>query len=165
MTLPLRVVVTAEQGSTPPPYVSSYILGCLAAPDEGSEFAERLAKSGLAQLPEQQRISALMNAGYIALLFPLEEAMVGHAFLQRHGPELHLFSLTVNRPHRGQDLGWHIVREVLAFAREMSGIQRVRLSRGAHGYFAEYVLPRVTDEQERLRVCVDCGTGFVTLTT
>lgn len=163
MTLPPRVVMTAQQGSKPPTNVHSYILSCLAAPDEGSDFAQQLAQSGLAQLPMERRLETLLQAGYLALLYPEGEGMVGHAFLQRHGAELHLFSLTVNQPHRGQDIGWSIVVDLLAFARELAGIERVRLSKGVHGYFAEQVLPRVAEQQAQLHVTIDCDSGFVTL--
>lgn len=171
MTTPSPRVVVSLHTPSPSDDVLRYILECLAHPDEGSEFARMVTQTRLMERPEAERVALLLQAGYVALVYPGEETPLGHAFLQRQqdGSELHLFSLGVTKRFRGQDFGWAIVCDLLGFARDDARITRVRLSKGEHGYFGGYVLPRIeTDrtqlERERgLRVSPDLSTGFVTI--
>ena len=67
-------------------------------PDAGSNFARSIGR--LPDIADAELFAALSQKGYDGLLYTNENEIVGHCFFQRHGAELHGFSVWVSEQHR-----------------------------------------------------------------
>ena len=72
----------------------------------------------------------LLATGRNGLIFEENGKVRAHVIFQRHGHDLHLFSLWVNPENRGGGGGTKAVEEFLSYAHEQRHIQRVRLGGG-----------------------------------
>ena len=72
----------------------------------------------------------LKTAGYGGIVLGRDDHVVGNAFYQKQGDQLHLFSLWTHPTLRGIGLGYELTLDFIDHAREISGINRVRLGAG-----------------------------------
>jgi GNAT superfamily N-acetyltransferase len=79
--------------------IQNYVLHWARNPKPGSIFARltRLTR----MLPDAVYLWALRELRYSGLVLVNEGKIVGHAFYQQHGDEVHLFSVEVHPSYRG----------------------------------------------------------------
>ena len=97
-------------------------------PEPGSNF-ER-ANGGIQDNSDAAIFAVLNQRGYDGLLYLDEREIIGHCFFQRHGAELHAFSLWVNEQHRGGNLMATTCFDFVAYASACPGIVRSRFGTG-----------------------------------
>jgi hypothetical protein len=100
-------------------------------PDAESNFAR--ANPLLSDLPDAELFAALSEKGYDGLLYRDHREIIGHCFFQKHGNELHAFSMWVGEPHRGGALMATACFDFMAYASARPGIVRARFGTGQWG--------------------------------
>src|SRR4051812_40219449 len=130
---PLRQLDTASKMSAHADIVSletirNYVINWVRNPDPRGKFAKRM--KWLQWLPDDVILFALRKMRYGGNVLFAEGKPIGHVFFQRHGDDLHMFSIAVVKHLQG--LGWakHQLEVFLNEALADRTVQRVRLSAG-----------------------------------
>lgn len=110
--------------------VQDYVAHWIRNPDKGSAFdkATRLVR----WLPDRALFGLMRMLKYDGLLFTQPGEVVAHTFCQRHGSDLHMFSVSVNPSYRGQGLAKKALQAFIEYGRNLDGIERIRLGAGGH---------------------------------
>ena len=103
-----------------------HLIDWMRNPDPGSAFDRKMRF--LQWLPDAVLLFLLVHVfDYGGLVWVDDkEQVVGHVMHQRHGHDLHIFSVWVEKPFRKHGVGAEMVRAELEHAREDRSIRRVR---------------------------------------
>ena len=112
--------------------VQNHVAHWIKHPDKGSVFARRTRF--IRWLPKAALFKLLRLGRYDGLIFFQPGEVIAHVFFQRHGKDLHMFSVAVAQKHRGLGYAERALRCFIEHARAIPGIARVRL--GAKGHDA-----------------------------
>lgn len=100
-------------------------------PDADSNFARSIGR--LPDIADAELFAALIQKGYDGLLYTNENEIIGHCFFQRHGAELHGFSVWVSEQHRGGNLMTIACFDFMSYASACQGIVEARFGTGHPG--------------------------------
>lgn len=107
------------------PAVVAHVAWWAKHPAAGSYF-EQAARS-LPDVPDPALVALLQEMRYDGLLYLERADIVGHLFFQRHGAELHAFSVWFGESLRGGDMLSVALLDFLAYASDLPGIARARV--------------------------------------
>ena len=100
-------------------------------PVADSNFARSIGR--LPDIDDAELFATLSRKGYDGLLYTSENEIIGHCFFQRHGAELHGFSVWVSEQHRGGNLMTVACFDFVSYASACQGIVGARIGTGHPG--------------------------------
>lgn len=132
--------------------IQDHVAHWIKNPDKGSVFARKTRL--LRWLPRTALFKLLQIGRYDGLIFFQPGEVIAHVFFQRHGSDLHMFSVAVAPAHRGNGYAEQALRCFIEHARARPGISRVRL--GAKGHDAvERICTKIENTPDEYRLGVD----------
>jgi hypothetical protein len=110
--------------------VQNYVSHWIRNPDKGSAFdrATRLIR----WMPDTGLFALMRMMKYDGLVFTKPGEVLAHTFFQRHGHDLHMFSVSVADEYRGQGLAEKAILRFIEHARTLPDVDRIRLGAGGH---------------------------------
>lgn len=108
--------------------LENYITRWARNPDPGSFFAK--FNRFIRWLPDWLYIAFLRRKGYGGHILFKDGSPIGHVFYQRHGNEIHMFSIEVEEQYRGLGYGHGLMRSFLLEMSDRTEIDVLRISAG-----------------------------------
>ena len=139
--------------------VHEYLRWWIDHADQRGAFAHRMRL--LRWIPSAVLLRLLTALDYGGLLYQDSTGVLGHVFYQRHGEDLHGFSVAVSERLARHGLGAVMLLDYIAVASTMSGVSRARIGRGANST-TRRILQRLRARQAELgwRVSEDGWVAF-----
>jgi GNAT superfamily N-acetyltransferase len=134
--LPTSTFFYSESTGSDRKIAAKYIAQRIGHPDEGSEFEKKLGMARYAfRIPilgktlAQEAMQFMQTRGYDALLLRHDVFIAGITAFQRHGLDLHVFSVEIKPEYRGLGLAQTMLEDFVAKTRA-KGIEKIRLGGG-----------------------------------
>lgn len=83
-------------------------------------------------LPDRALTKLLKTFRYDGLIYSHPGEIVAHVMFQRHGKDLHVFSVFVAEQHRGKQFAEKAIIGLFEYAKKRPDIERVRIGGGKH---------------------------------
>jgi GNAT superfamily N-acetyltransferase len=117
-------------------WLRNYIVNWVRNPDKKSIFDRKTRF--IRWLPSVLLIVILKFFRYGGTILCVSGEIVSHAFYQKHGPEWHIFSVTVKENCRRQGCATAVIRQLLQKAYSNNLLKGVRLGNGKNLVIVEF---------------------------